>query len=86
MKCFRGTNEKLGSVCIGTRVGHAQDSRARVFQLEIFIRKRFAAKNGHATHSIVVRKITSLNHEFHYSLALLVSFLIILYMLGYIIC
>ena len=54
--------EKLGSVGVGSSIGHAQDSRSGVLQLEVFVFE-LVAVDGLASSSVVVGEVTALAHE-----------------------
>jgi len=56
------TDEKLGSVGVGSSIGHAEDSRSGVLQLEVLVLE-LVAVNGLAPSSVVVGEVTSLAHE-----------------------
>lgn len=60
--CFRGADEKLGSVGVGSSIGHRQDTRSSVLQLEVLIRE-LPAVNGLPSGSVVVREIATLTHK-----------------------
>lgn len=60
--CFTGADEELGSVGVGSSVGHRQDSRSGVLQLEVLIRK-LQSIDRFAPSSIVVSEVSSLAHE-----------------------
>ena len=55
-------NEKLGTVSVGSGIGHGQNSRSGVLQLEVFVLE-LVAVNGFSTSSIVVGEISTLTHE-----------------------
>jgi len=55
-------NEKLGSVGVGSSIGHAQDSRSGVLQLEVLVFE-LVAVDGLAPSSVVVGEVTALAHK-----------------------
>ncbi len=55
-------DEKLGSIWVGSGIGHRQKSWTGMIMLEIFVIE-FLSVNGFASSSIMVREITSLKHE-----------------------
>ena len=55
-------NEKLGPIGVGSRIGHAQDSRSSMLQLEVLVFK-LVAVNRLASSSVVVFKVTTLAHK-----------------------
>lgn len=59
---LHGGNEELGTVGVGTSVGHREDSRAGVPQDEVFILE-LVAVDGLAAGTVVVLEITTLAHE-----------------------
>lgn len=54
--------EKLGSVGVGSGIGHAQDSRSGVLQLEVLVFE-LVAVDGLASSSVVVGEVSALAHE-----------------------
>lgn len=59
---LHGGDEELGTVGVGTSVGHRHDARAGVPQDEVLILE-LVAIDGLATGSVVVLEITTLAHE-----------------------
>mmetsp|Transcript_23084 Transcript_23084/g.32566 ORF Transcript_23084/g.32566 Transcript_23084/m.32566 type:complete len:203 (+) Transcript_23084:478-1086(+) len=57
-----GSNEELGTVGMGSSVGHGQQARGTVLQLEVFVAE-LAAVNRFTASTISTRKVTSLKHE-----------------------
>jgi len=57
-----GADEELGSVGVGTSVGHGQDSGGIVLELEVLILE-LVAVDGLASSSVVVGEVTALAHE-----------------------
>jgi hypothetical protein len=57
-----GAEEELRSIGSGTRIGHRQDARSSVLQLEVFIRE-LCTINRLSTRSVVVGEVPSLAHE-----------------------
>lgn len=60
--CFDGAEEELGTVGVGSAVGHGQNSRSVVLQLEVFVTE-LLTEDALATGSVLVGEITSLAHE-----------------------
>ncbi len=54
--------KELGSICVGSGVGHGQDTGACVSKLKVFIGE-LVSVNGFSSGSVVVGEITSLAHE-----------------------
>mmetsp|Transcript_12741 Transcript_12741/g.27556 ORF Transcript_12741/g.27556 Transcript_12741/m.27556 type:complete len:176 (-) Transcript_12741:75-602(-) len=54
--------ESTLTIGIGTRIGHAEDSRAGMCQREVFVFKATAI-NGFASSTVVIREISTLTHE-----------------------
>ena len=54
-----GANEELGSVGVGTSVGHGEQSWAGVLQLEVLVSELLAV-DGLATSAVVVGEVSSL--------------------------
>lgn len=54
--------EELGTIGVRTSIGHGQDSRASVPQLEVLVRKLLTV-DGPATSSIASSEVTTLTHE-----------------------
>jgi hypothetical protein len=57
-----GADEELAAVGIGTRVGHAQDSLALVFEYKVLVGELLAV-DGFSTSSVVVGKVATDNSE-----------------------
>jgi len=57
-----GAQEELGAVGVGTSVGHGEDARASVLQLEVLISELLAI-DGLATSAVAASEITTLAHE-----------------------
>lgn len=60
--CFSGADEELGTICVGSSVGHRQDTWSSVLQFKVLIGK-LPAVDGLSTSSIVVSEVSSLAHE-----------------------
>lgn len=60
--CLYGANEELGAVGVGARIGHGQNTRPLVLQLEVLVRKA-ASIDGLSPRAVVVGEVTSLAHE-----------------------
>jgi len=60
--CLNSAQEKLGSVGVGTSVGHGENARSGVLQGEVLVRKLLAI-DGFSTSAVVVGEVTSLAHE-----------------------
>jgi len=56
---FHGANEELRPVGVGPRVRHRERARARVLQLEVFVRKLLAV-NGLAASAVTAGEVTTL--------------------------
>ena len=54
-----GSDEELGSVRVGSAVGHGQEARTVMLQGEVLIRETIAV-DGLASHTITHREISSL--------------------------
>jgi len=57
-----GGDEELGAVGVGAGVGHRQEPRLGVLQLEVLISKLLAV-DGFATSAVSFRKVATLQHE-----------------------
>ena len=57
-----GAQEELGTVCVGSSIGHGQDSGTGVLELEVLIRE-LVSVDGLSSGSVVISEITSLAHE-----------------------
>ncbi len=57
-----GSDEELGSVGVGSSIGHGQETRTIVLQLEVLISK-LGSIDGLATSSVSSGKVTTLAHE-----------------------
>ena len=62
MKKTYSGDEELRTVGVGTSIGHGQQTRTGVLQLEVFIRELLAV-NAFASSTISVGEVTTLNHE-----------------------
>ena len=62
MKKTYSGDEELRTVGVGTSIGHGQQTRTSVLQLEVLIGELFAV-NAFASSTISVGEITTLNHE-----------------------
>jgi len=60
--CLGSANKELGSVGVGSSIGHAQDSRSGVLQLEVLVFE-LVAVDGLAPGSVVVGEVTALAHK-----------------------
>lgn len=60
--CFSGANEELGAVGVGSSIGHGQDTRSSVLQLEVLISK-LQSIDRLPSSPIVVSEIPTLAHE-----------------------
>merc|ERR1719391_800592 len=60
--CFGSTQEKLGSVSVGSSIGHRKNSRSGVLQSEVFILELITVDRL-ASSSVAVGEITTLAHE-----------------------
>ena len=60
--CLCGADEELGAIGVGASIGHAQDTRPSVLQLEVLIRE-LASIYGLATSSIATSEVTSLHRD-----------------------
>lgn len=49
-------------ICVWSCIGHGQDERTGMFQLKVFVLKANAV-NGHATRTVKIGKISTLNLE-----------------------
>jgi len=56
------TNEKLGTVGIGSSIGHAEDTGASVLELEVLVLE-LVAVDGLASSAVVVGEVSALAHE-----------------------
>jgi len=54
--------EELGSIGIGSRIRHGQDSRSRVLQVEVLV-SEFLSVDGLSAGSVSTSEITTLQHE-----------------------
>uniref|UniRef100_A0A8I3PCL9 Peptidylprolyl isomerase A n=1 Tax=Canis lupus familiaris TaxID=9615 RepID=A0A8I3PCL9_CANLF len=57
-----GADEKLGTVCVGSSVGHGQDARPCVLQDEVLVIKLLPV-DGLAASAIVTREVPTLAHK-----------------------
>jgi len=57
-----GANEELGSVGVGSSIGHAEDSGSSVLQLEVLVLE-LVTVDALAPSSVVVGEVTALAHE-----------------------
>lgn len=57
-----GGDKELGAVGVGSSVGHGQQSRLGVLELEVFIGK-LVAVDGLSTGTVSVGKVTTLQHK-----------------------
>jgi len=57
-----GAQEELGTVGVGSGVGHGQDAGSGVLQLEVFVGE-LGSVDGFAASAVVVGKIAALAHE-----------------------
>lgn len=55
-------DEELASVCVGARVGHAEQARGIVFELEVFIVK-LVAIDAQTSCAVGIEKVASLTHK-----------------------
>lgn len=55
-------NEELGAIGVGAGISHGKDSRASVLQDEVLVGELLAI-DGFSTGTIVVSKVTTLQHE-----------------------
>ena len=60
--CLSGTEEELGSVGVGSSVGHREDSGTSVLQLEVLILE-LVSVDGLSSSSVVVCEVSALAHE-----------------------
>lgn len=61
-RCLHSGDKELGSVGVGTGVGHRHDSRSGVLQGEVFILE-FVSVDGFASSAVMVGEVTALAHE-----------------------
>lgn len=59
---FTGADEELGSIGVGSSVGHGQDPRSSVLQFEVLIRKH-SPVDRLPSRPVVVREVATLAHE-----------------------
>lgn len=59
---LNGRDEELGSIGVGSSVGHGHDTGSGVLEGEVLILK-FAAVDGFSTGAVVVGEVTTLAHE-----------------------
>jgi UDP-3-O-[3-hydroxymyristoyl] glucosamine N-acyltransferase len=55
-------DEKLAAIGAGTRVGHREEERSVVLELEVLIGE-FLAVNGFTTSSVEIGEVTTLDHK-----------------------
>ena len=56
------TNKELGPIGVGTSIGHAEDARASVLELEILVLE-LVPVDGLAAGAVVVGEVPTLAHE-----------------------
>lgn len=59
---LHGSDEELGTIGVGSSISHREDTRSSVLQEEVLVSELLAI-DGLATSTIVVRKVTTLQHE-----------------------
>jgi len=59
---LHGAQEELGAICVGSSVGHGEDSRSSVLELEVLIGE-LVSVDALSTGTVVVCEVTSLAHE-----------------------
>ena len=63
VRCGHGGDKELATVCVGTRVGHAQQARLIMFELEVFVFETAQSPNGGRASTIAIDEVAALEHE-----------------------